>query len=185
MSSNIPSWVALAPVALLSAATPTVVHATQYLTVAQAQRLLFPSADAFIDRSLTLTSAQRKAIANASRVGTNAKVQRVYEARGPDGRVGWLFIDQVLGKHELIGYAVAIDPTGAVRGIEILDYRETYGGEIRNPKWRQQFVGKRNGATLQLDRDIKNISGATLSSRHVTDGVRRLLATYALFFANR
>ena len=67
-----------------------------------------------------------------------------------------------------------------VRGLEVLDYRETYGGEIRNPRWRQQFVGKRPGAALKLDGDIKNISGATLSSRHVTDGVRRLLATYDL-----
>jgi Na+-transporting NADH:ubiquinone oxidoreductase subunit NqrC len=71
-----------------------------------------------------------------------------------------------------------------VRGIEILEYRETYGGEIRNPNWRRQFVGKRPGSQLQLDKDIKNISGATLSSRHVTDGVRRLLATYQLLLAN-
>ena len=84
----------------------------------------------------------------------------------------------------MITYAVAIDPAGTVRGIEILDYRETYGGEIRNPKWRQQFVGKRNGAALRLGGDIQNISGATLSSRHVTDGVRRLLATFALVFAH-
>ena len=183
MNSNIPTWVALAPVAALSAATPTPAHATQYLTLGQAQRQLFPSATTFFDRSLTFTPAQRKAIAIAARVG-GPKSQRAYEARGPGGRLGWLFIDQVLGKHELITYAVALDPAGAVRGIEILDYRETYGGEIRNSKWRQQFVGKRAGAVLQLDRDIKNISGATLSSRHVTDGVRRVLATFALTFAH-
>jgi Na+-transporting NADH:ubiquinone oxidoreductase subunit NqrC len=58
------------------------------------------------------------------------------------------------------------------------------GGEIRNPKWRQQFVGKRPGSQLRLDKDIKNISGATLSSRHVTDGVRRLLVTYQMLLAN-
>ncbi len=183
MNSNIPSWVALAPVALLSAAAPTAAHATQYLTVAQAQSQMFPSATAFIDQSLTFTPAQRKAIGRASGVAS-AKGQRVYEARTAGRHLGWMFVDQVLGKHELITYAVALDPAGAIRAIEILDYRETYGGEIRNPKWRQQFVGKRSGATLRLDRDIKNISGATLSSRHVTDGVRRLLATYALLLAH-
>lgn len=183
MNSNLPPWATLAPVALLSAAAPTVAHATQYLTVAQAQSQMFPSATAFVDRSLTFTLAQRKAIRQASGVAST-KGQRIYEARAAGGRLGWMFVDQVLGKHELITYAVALDPVGAIRAIEILDYRETYGGEIRNPKWRQQFVGKRNGATLHLDRDIKNISGATLSSRHVTDGVRRLLATYALLFAH-
>lgn len=182
MNSNIPSWVALAPVALLSAAAPAPAHAIRYLTIGQAQKQLFPAATAFVDRSLTFTPAQRKAIANAARAGS-PKSQRAYEVLGPGGRLGWLLLDQVLGKHELITYAVALNATGVVHGIEILDYRETYGGEIRNARWRQQFIGKRNGAALRLDGDIKNISGATLSSRHVTDGVRRLLATFALIFA--
>ena len=72
-----------------------------------------------------------------------------------------------------------------MRGVEILDYRETYGGEVRNANWRRQFVGKRPGSALRLDQDIKNISGATLSSRHVTDGVRRLLVTYQMLLAQR
>jgi Na+-transporting NADH:ubiquinone oxidoreductase subunit NqrC len=59
-----------------------------------------------------------------------------------------------------------------------MEYRETYGYEIRNEKWRAQFVGKSANSTLKLDHDIKNISGATLSCRHITDGVKRLLAFY-------
>ncbi len=90
----------------------------------------------------------------------------------------------MLGKHEFITYAVALTPDGAVKRIEILEYRETYGGEVRNGNWRQQFVGKRFGSQLKLGGDIKNISGATLSSRHITDGVRRLLATYELVLKN-
>ena len=35
-------------------------------------------------------------------------------------------------------------------------------------------------AKLKLDADIKNISGATISCRHVTDGVKRLLALHDL-----
>ena len=33
-------------------------------------------------------------------------------------------------------------------------------------------------ARLKLDEDIANISGATLSSRHIAEGVRRLLAIH-------
>ena len=51
---------------------------------------------------------------------------------------------------------------------------------MRDPRWRAQFAGKRRGAPLRLEQDIKNLSGATLSCRHVTDGVRRLLALHAL-----
>jgi Na+-translocating ferredoxin:NAD+ oxidoreductase RnfG subunit len=91
---------------------------------------------------------------------------------------GWFIVDQVLGKHEYITYALGLTATGAVKQIEILDYRETYGYQVRDESWRQQFVGKTAESPLNLDRDIRNISGATLSSRHITDGVRRLLVTY-------
>jgi Na+-transporting NADH:ubiquinone oxidoreductase subunit NqrC len=90
------------------------------------------------------------------------------------------FVDQVVGKHEFITWALGVNADGSVKGVEILDYRETYGAEVRDPKWRAQFVGKAHGADLRLNRDIRNISGATLSCRHLTDGVKRLLATYAV-----
>ena len=76
--------------------------------------------------------------------------------------------------------ALALEAGGAVKQVEVLDYRENYGAEIRTETWRAQFRGKKPGAKLQLDDDIKNISGATLSCRHLTDGVKRLLALYDL-----
>ncbi len=74
--------------------------------------------------------------------------------------------------------AVGITANGTVKGIEILEYNESYGYEVREASWRAQFVGKSAASTLQLNADIKNISGATLSSKHITDGVRRVLAMY-------
>ena len=94
--------------------------------------------------------------------------------------LGHLIVDEVYGKHEFITYAAAIDPDGAVIGIEIMDYRETHGGEVREPSWRVQFRGKRSSDALELDADIANISGATMSCKHVTEGVRRLLALHDL-----
>ena len=55
-----------------------------------------------------------------------------------------------------------------------------HGYEVRNADWRAQFVGKNVSAPLKLSQDIKNISGATLSCRHITDGVKRILATYEI-----
>ena len=42
--------------------------------------------------------------------------------------------------------------------------------------WRALFKGKTLSDQFRLNRDIPNISGATLSCRNVTDGVKRLLA---------
>jgi len=136
-------------------------HATTYLTVERAQQVLFPGA------SFTPVALKGK--------------ERVWRAAG----AGWFVVDEVLGKHELITYAVGLDPQGRVRGIEVLDYRESHGGEIRDPQWRLQFAGKTARDPLQLDRDIRNISGATLSCRHVTDGVKRILALYESELRNR
>jgi Na+-translocating ferredoxin:NAD+ oxidoreductase RnfG subunit len=170
-------FIRLAPLAAL--ALPGNVHATVYLTVEQAQAAMFPH------QSLTaafrqLQPDQIAAIKRASGAAPLSKDLRAWRAQ--DG--GWFIVDRVVGKHEFITYAVALTRDGAVRSVEILEYRETYGGEVRNPGWRQQFVGKRFGSPVQLGKDIKNISGATLSSRHVTDGVRRLLATWEVALRN-
>jgi hypothetical protein len=154
MRTGWPGFIA-APLLAMPAA-----HATTYLTVEQAQQVLFPGA------SFTPVDLKRK--------------ERVWRASA-----GWFVVDEVLGKHELITYAVGLDPQGRVRGVEILDYRESHGGEIRDPQWRLQFAGKTARAPLQLDRDIRNISGATLSCRHVTDGVKRILALYESDLRNR
>ena len=60
--------------------------------------------------------------------------------------------------------------------VDILQYRESYGGEIKSPSWLAQFAGKTDASPLQVGNDIRNISGATLSSHHVTEGVRRIMA---------
>jgi Na+-translocating ferredoxin:NAD+ oxidoreductase RnfG subunit len=127
----------------------------------------------------TLTAAQTQAIESDSGV----KVANPQLSAWRDDAGGWFLLDQVIGKHEFINYALALDANGVVRQLEVLDYHESYGGEVHLPAWRRQFVDKHHGSPLQLNGDIKNISGATLSCGHITDGVRRLLATYALVLA--
>ena len=155
-------------------------QATTYLTVEQAQAVLFPGATLTED-TRTLTKEQVRAIERDS--GVNVLTPRLRVWRVSTG--GWFIVDEVVGKHEFITYALGLDADGAVSGVEILDYREAYGDQIRIPAWRAQFQGKRHGARLKLTDDIKNISGATLSCRHITDGVKRLLATHAIVLAAR
>ncbi|MEW6156688.1 MAG: FMN-binding protein, partial [Verrucomicrobiota bacterium] len=87
-------------------------------------------------------------------------------------------LDQVLGKHEWIDYAVAISPEGKVLQVEVLEFRESHGYEIRAEKWRAQFKGKSAKDRFRLHDDIYNISGATISCRNVTEGVKRLLTEF-------
>jgi Na+-translocating ferredoxin:NAD+ oxidoreductase RnfG subunit len=168
-------WVA-PPALILPGALPA--YAAEYLSLDQAQRLSFPEADTFVAAHVELTKEQTKAIEAAARVRVRRPTQHVWEARSHGQRMGWVVVDEVYGKHEFITYAVALSPEGSVRRVEILTYRETYGDEIKSEAWRAQFVGKRAGDLLQLDKDVKNISGATLSCLHVTEGIRRILAFF-------
>jgi FMN-binding domain len=147
----------VAPLALVAPAA----HASVYLSIEQAQQAIFPGGT-FLLSDLT-------------------RVARVWRVPG----AGWFIVDQVVGKHELITYAVGLNADGTVRAIEILEYRESYGHEVRSQAWRQQFAGKSVADPVQLDQDIRNISGATLSCRHVTAGVKRLLALHAIALKGR
>lgn len=92
--------------------------------------------------------------------------------------LGYVFVDEVLGRQDMITYAVGIDTTGKSSAIEVLSYRESHGGEIRGTAWRNQFDGRQGLEHLRFGTDIKNIAGATLSCEHVTQGVRWVTALW-------
>jgi hypothetical protein len=143
-------WIRLTAPAAAAIAIAAPAYAVQYLSVEQAQKLAFPAAHF-----------------------TEAQTGRVWKAS-----TGGVFVlDHVIGKHLYIDYAVALEG-GRVKRVDILAYRESYGGEIRSPSWLAQFVGKTASSPLKVGGDIRNISGATLSSLHVTEGVKRILAAY-------
>jgi FMN-binding domain len=149
------SWVRLTlpAAAMVSLASPAC--AVQYLSVDAAQKLAFPAATRFAENGGT-----------------------TWKALAGDRLLGLFVLDHVIGKHLYIDYAVALDTSGRVMRVDILQYRESYGGEVREPGWLAQFVGKTSSSPLKIGGDIRNISGATLSSLHLTEGVKRVLATY-------
>jgi H+/Na+-translocating ferredoxin:NAD+ oxidoreductase subunit G len=169
----------LAPIAIILPASfvpAGSVLASEYLSVPLAQRELIPDADRFVDAKLDLTDAQRDEIKKLSGIRQRESAQPVWRAEKDGKLVGWFFVDEVIGKHEFITYAAAISPAGKVLGVEVLVYRETYGYQVRDAAWRDQFKGKTLADHFKLDDDIRNITGATLSSRNVMNGVKRLLA---------
>jgi Na+-translocating ferredoxin:NAD+ oxidoreductase RnfG subunit len=156
----------------------TAVVAAEYLSVDAAQRAVFPDADTFDPVMLALDRAQKTQMVALAGPQPPHGTLRVWRALRGGSTLGYVFVDEVLGRSDLITYATGIDTDGTLRTIEILAYRESHGAEIRNAAWRRQFANKRDLAQLQFRTDIKNISGATLSSEHVTQGVRWLLALW-------
>jgi hypothetical protein len=119
-------WIpfATAPVALAGATVPG--FANTYLTVEQAQHPIFPGAS-FTPTKIALTTEQQKNIESRCVVRVRSRELQVWKVSGG----GWFIVDEVLGKHEYITYALGLSASGTVKQIEILDYRETYGYEVR------------------------------------------------------
>jgi Na+-translocating ferredoxin:NAD+ oxidoreductase RnfG subunit len=168
---------------LPTAAVVSQAFAADYLSVAQAQTLLFPAAKTFAEQVLTFSDEQRERIKALSGLRQRWDEQKIWRAEADGQLLGWLIVDEVIGKHEFITYATAVSPQGKVLGLEIMSYRETHGGQVRDPAWRRQFIGKTLTDRFKLDEDVANISGATLSCRNVLDGVKRLLAIHKLYLA--
>ncbi|GAC1377159.1 MAG: hypothetical protein NVS3B3_17650 [Aquirhabdus sp.] len=161
----------LIPLAVVSASS----HATEYFTVEQVQQVIFPSGK-LAPIAVSLTDEQVQHIEKISGVKVAHKEVKAWKVANG----GWLIIDEVMGKHEYITYAVGLNANGSIKQIEIMNYKESYGYGVRQIAWRKQFVGKTSTSPIKLNQDIINISGATLSCQHVTEGIKRVLATYAV-----
>jgi len=167
-------WLITAAIAGALVPTAQYAYAAEYMGAEAAQRAAFPDATAFepyVVGADTKTEIARDA-------GRFVVAPQIWRVRAGEGTLGWFIIDEVIGKVELITYGLALDATGAIKSIDVLAYRESHGDAIKLAAWRAQFTGKRATDPVKVDADIRNISGATLSCRHVTEGVHRLLQIY-------
>ncbi|NOT15802.1 MAG: FMN-binding protein [Methylotenera sp.] len=174
------------PHLLLVPAAMMIVHpafAQEYLSVTQAQKVLFAEADKFVETPILLTDKQRDTIESNAGVSQRWKKQDIWRAEKNGHLLGWFIVDNVIGKHEFITYATALLPDGKVKGVEIMVYKETRGGQIMEESWRKTLIGKTLADPFKLDKDVPNISGATLSCRNVMNGVKRLLVLQKLLLA--
>ena len=172
-----PNPYAVAGLSILVA--PIFAQAKIYVSSEQAQQILFPN-KVLSKSPIIITDDLQEKMRAASSIRHPFQGDRIW--RSSDG--GWFVIDEVVGKHEMITYAVALNSKGSVLGIEVLEYVESYGYEVAEAQWRKQFVGKTINDPIKLNQDIQNIGGATLSCKHLTDGVKRITVLYDLTLKN-
>lgn len=179
----VPALALLAGPAQLSAetaqSTPGQPHPTAAAESA-AVRELFPAAERTADVILHLTGEEIRAarLRNEKVAARESLTVTVPWANG--NPLGYLVVDDVKGKDMPITYMVAVDTALRVLDIRILAYRESHGGEVRNVAWRRQFIGRSPDEPLRHGREIRNITGATISARAITGGVRDVLTLLAV-----
>ena len=100
----------------------------------------------------------------------------VYLAYDADNLLGYAVISNEIGKYQPITFVVGVTADFHVQGAAILIYRESRGAEVRRARFLRQYRDKTSRDPIRINRDIVNITGATLSVRALNFGVRKLLA---------
>ncbi len=165
--------------ALAAAVVARPARAYDFLTVAQARDITFPKAK-FTDMKFDLTDGEIQYIQR------NALDAAIWRRRVPVWKVstgGWFFLDQCVGRDDVITFSVGLDNDGAVKGVEVLVCLGVYD-QIRKPEWISKFVGCKRGGVDPAER-VPVISGVSLSSQHLIEAVRRVMAVHQVMIARK
>ncbi|HXU11543.1 MAG TPA: FMN-binding protein [Candidatus Binatia bacterium] len=154
-------------------------EARVYLTVPQALDAAFPKPAQVERLTLYLDDAQAGRAAEAAGVPVEARVVPYYVGRR-DGRVtGYAYFDTHLVRTLPETILVLVAPDGSLSRIDILSFDEPED-YLPSGRWLQQFPGRRL-EDLGARQGLRALTGATLSSRAVTQAARRVLALHRLF----
>ncbi len=149
----------------------------------KANQSVFASASTFDDAALDEAGA---AAAVADHTGVT--IQSVKEAKDAGGSVlGYVIQVKSKGYGDFITYTVGITNEGSVNGISIISIAETPGLGMNAEKVIvPQFVDKaatnfsvvKSGQLSDANTQIEAISGATITSRAVTEGVNAAVSYF-------
>ncbi len=170
------------PLAILALSTVLVPQAGRFYSKAEAVAAAFPEAIRAYEWRRLLTQDETRALEKALHRRLQEGGYYVYLVEDAEGPRGLAMVTAEIGKTEFFTFLVATGMDRRVVGLEVLNYKEPRGGEVRRRSFLKQFLGKHHGQRLRVSREIENIPGATLSALAVTRGVRKVLAVVDLWF---
>jgi Na+-translocating ferredoxin:NAD+ oxidoreductase RnfG subunit len=157
---------------------------TVYLTLDQASKTLFPSAQ--IERKDVHSTEEFREKLKAALGRVTPTVWEpdyvTFVARENNQIVGYAIVVDEIGKVNPFTLMVSATPDFKVRDVAVMVYRETRGGEITQKRFLAQYKGKGSSDPLLLNRDIVGISGATLSVQGANRAVHKALAVLELVY---
>lgn len=153
-----------------------------YLTEEDAVKLMFPKSER-IRKELLRVPIDKKIVIE-SRIGWQFPEDSfdVYIGETAGHVDGYAFVQNTIGKHKPMTYMVGVDARGRVLNVELLVFRESRGSEVRTKRFNVQYEGKTVQDPVRINKDIINISGATMSVRSMSAGIKRVLVLVDEFY---
>lgn len=171
--------------------------AIQLLTQEQALEKIFPEADEIVAETRVPTSTETARI--KERLGGSlvyyqkgSKSEEVeekveytfYFGLKDNQKTGVAVIEKQPGKWGTVKFIIVLDTaTAKVKNLAVMSYKEKRGRPIARRNFLKQFIGKGSEDSIKVRKDIRAISGATISSDATCFAVKKVIALYEeLFF---
>jgi Na+-translocating ferredoxin:NAD+ oxidoreductase RnfG subunit len=164
--------------------------AVRLLTEEEALKEMFPDADDFVNETRVLDPDQMAELkerikklvlyqkGSQSEMLAEKNNYVFYFAMKDGERIGVAVMEMQPGKWGPVQFIIALDMDGKVTNLAVMFYVEQRGRPIARRSFLGQFIGKSSGNTIAVRKDIRAISGATISSRCTAFTVRKVIALY-------
>jgi hypothetical protein len=157
---------------------------------------MFPDADKIVSETKKLsadeiTKAKERlggSLVHYQKGSSSAAVEEkleytFYIATKGSQKIGVALIEEQPGKWGPVQFILALDPaTAKVKNLAVMSYSEKRGRPIAGRNFLDQFVGKGSADKLAVHKDIRAVSGATISSECTCFTVRKVSTLYELIY---
>lgn len=157
-------------------------HAEVFMNEEEAVKLMLPKSQRIRRELIRLTQEKKELI--EERIGWKFPEESFEIYIGETGNKvdGYALLHNTIGKHRHMTYMVGVDGEGRCTNVELLVFREAKGSEVGKKRFNSQYEGKTVSDPIRINKDIINISGATMSVRSISAGVKRVLVLVDEFY---
>ena len=157
-------------------------HAEVFMSEADAVRTVLPKSQRVRKEVIRLTQEKKELIEQQIGWKFPEDTFELYIGETSDKIDGYAMVHNTIGKHKHMTYMVGVDNRGACTDVELLVFREARGSDVGRKRFNAQYEGKTVSDPIRINKDIINISGATMSVRSISAGVKRVLVLIDEFY---
>ena len=174
----------------------TSVYAVRLLSKKIALKKMLPEAEKIVEETRKLTKEEKENI--KKNLGgmmvfyqPGSESEKVYERNEyifyfgmkGDKKTGVAVIEKQPGKWGPVEYIIALDAkTAKVTDLAVMSYTERRGRPIARRNFLKQFVGKHNKDPIKVLKDIRGITGATISCVATCFAVKKISTMYEVLY---
>ena len=154
----------------------------EFMTEDEAIKMVLPKSQRIRKELIRLSQDKKELI--EQRIGWKFPEEsfELYVGESGDRVDGYAVVHNTIGKYKPMTYLVGVDATGTCTDVELLVFRDAKGSEVGRKRFNSQYDGKTVTDPIRINKDIINISGATMSVRSMSAGVKRALVLVDEFF---